>query len=188
MDASGSPVARSTRSPLKKTGTVNLPDIPDVTWQIREPEEREPQEPDYSALEEVFLNKDHVGIKQGSESIRIVRTSFRYPLVRIVESATDCKAMVADHMIVKIAKGIEERVFREFNEEKQGTTIRGEPLAPRTYLVAFRIDSADSLPKMIETYRRESKPVESVQADFIGKLDRSDRLILLSEWIRQNNE
>jgi subtilisin family serine protease len=109
--------------------------------------------------------------------VRIVRTDFKYPLLRIEElSQTDPvsgterllaqTAMVADHLVAKPAPGVDDATFRAA-VASAGGSIRSRKPASGVYLVAFPPDALDALPAAIADLQSIPGLLRIAEPDYI---------------------
>lgn len=112
------------------------------------------------------------------QRIRIVRTDFKYPLVRLEEtlhldlkSGTEALlaqiAMVADHVLVKIASSADVQTLATV-VTANGGSIRSVKPASKTYLVTIPAPlDPDGLPDAIDTLKRQTGVIAIAEPDFI---------------------
>ena len=111
------------------------------------------------------------------ERRRLVRTTFKYPLVRVVEIFRPANApgraalvartvMVADHILVRLRPGATETELHRLNR-RHGARIRRQLRAPRTYLVALPHPGLNTVPAAVAAYTRETGLVRFAEPDYI---------------------
>ena len=100
--------------------------------------------------------------------IRVVKTDFKYPLVRVKEkfwrpaNAVDGDqdrmvgqtAMIADHLIVQVADGFNEQSLSQA-AARYGAFVRRAMTNPGSYLVAFEGTDPGALDRMMKAFREE---------------------------------
>ncbi len=115
------------------------------------------------------------------EEVKIVKTDFKYPYLRVVETflkdpvsgvekVLKQEAMVADHLIVKLAAGVGEPSLETLNQ-KYGAKILKKMLAPGTYIVELSEHDVDSLTKAMDAYRQETSVVSYAEPDYVAQMD-----------------
>jgi subtilisin family serine protease/methionine-rich copper-binding protein CopC len=95
------------------------------------------------------------------QRVRILRTEFKYPLVRIeetvtrtagAEKVTDSKEMVADHLMVKRSPEVTEEAFIAAITDEGGTIRKKIRGADGVYLVAFPGEDTEALPAALQKF------------------------------------
>ncbi len=93
------------------------------------------------------------------ERVRVLRTGFKYPLVRVVETVRPGPAreveeilrrveMVADHVIVRLRRGVKEEDLKAA-AARHGAGIRRKRYAPDTYLVGLESADPEAVPRAV---------------------------------------
>lgn len=112
------------------------------------------------------------------QRIRIIRSDFKYPLIRIEEAfrrdaqtGTDVliqqNAMVADHVLVKVAASVNEPAFQSA-VAAAGGSIRARKPASKVYLITVPSPlTVNGLPDAIDTLKSLSGVVHIAEPDFI---------------------
>ena len=112
------------------------------------------------------------------QRIRIVRTDFKYPLIRLEETfrrddqtgadiLIQQTAMVADHMLVKPAAGVDEGVFLAA-VTAGGGTVRSIKPAAKIYLITLAAPlDINGLPQAIDALKAVSDVIRIAEPDFI---------------------
>lgn len=111
------------------------------------------------------------------ERVRIVKTTLKYPIIRVVDDITHAGAnggegqdttvaMVADHILVRLRPGKTEADLAEFNAAC-GTTTRKRMLAPRTYVIQLPAHQLYSVPQAVNVYMRQRDLVEYAEPDYL---------------------
>lgn len=108
---------------------------------------------------------------------RIVRVDFKYPLIRIEdeisrhpdtgrESIRVQKAMVADHVIVRLHDGADEAAFERFVRAR-GASIRHRIPGTSLRLVSFEPSDGNALSDMLEVFNSEKDLVSYAEPDHL---------------------
>jgi len=111
------------------------------------------------------------------ERVRVLRTSFKYPLVRIVETVARPPAggpervlrrveMAADHVVVRLRPGVKEEDLQQL-AGKQGARIRKKALAQGTYLVELAGADLDAVTHAVEAFTKEAHAVAYAEPDYL---------------------
>lgn len=118
------------------------------------------------------------GVEDGKlRRIRVLKTSMKYPLVRVEE---DVKVdpntqqekvlrrvgMCADHVIVKLKPGMSEAQLQAIIG-KYGGKIRAHKKLSNIYLVELPEVTVDSVPRAIETYKKEMDTIAYAEPDYV---------------------
>ena len=115
------------------------------------------------------------------ERVRIVKTSMKYPLVRVVEKwqergagspSSDTllsqTAMVADHVTLKVKEGATEAQLAAYAQAHGGTILRKMRVpGPGTYLVKFDTVTVDTVPNAVAALSQPAAPVDYVNPDYV---------------------
>ena len=129
---------------------------------------------------EVIYTNHAPGIDSPSEErIQIVRTTLKYPMIRVVDDIVHAGApqaagrgstvaMVADHILVRLCPGKTEADLAEFNAAC-GTTIRKRMLAPRTYAIELSNHQLHAVPQAVKVYNRQRDLIEYAEPDYVVK-------------------
>jgi parallel beta-helix repeat protein len=129
---------------------------------------------------------------------RLLRTDFKYPLVRVEETVTKDtqtgeetlikqSAMVGDHIMVKVRPETSAAQIDEVARKHGGQVLR-KMSAPNLYLVEFPGAGIDAVPKGIQALVQESNAVVNAEPNFIGQaLDTLPTDAMFSgQWALQN--
>ncbi len=110
------------------------------------------------------------------ERTLLVKSSFKYPLVRVVETirqdATgaeeilDSSAMIADHMIVRVRPGLTPAKVA-LVAQQNGLSIRRQMAAPDSYLVSIPEVTLDALPQALASFQQEVNAVVYAEPDYV---------------------
>ncbi len=110
--------------------------------------------------------------------VRLVSTDFKYPLVRLEEALyldpqtgaevlVEQTAMVADHVLVKLADGVDVQTLATLVTSKGGS-IRSVKPAAKVYLVTLAAPlDFDGLPAAIEIFKAATGVITIAEPDFI---------------------
>ena len=115
------------------------------------------------------------------ERVRIVKTSMKYPLVRVLEKwqapgvgspSSDTllsqTAMVADHVTLKVKEGATEAQLAAYAQAHGGTILRKMRVpGPGTYLVKFDTVTVDTVPNAVAALSQPAAPVDYVNPDYV---------------------
>jgi subtilisin family serine protease len=113
--------------------------------------------------------------------IRVVKTDFKYPLLRLEEtwaidpsdgreSLLKQSSMVADHVMVKPRPGLGERELAAFTA-RHGLAVRSRLPASGIFLVSLPDASVlGALPEAIALLRRENSPAMLVEPDYLVRI------------------
>ncbi len=110
--------------------------------------------------------------------VRLMRTDFKYPLIRLEETLyldpksgaevlVEQTAMVADHVLVKLASGVDVQTLATLVTAKGGT-IRSVKPAAKVYLITISAPlDFDGLPAAIDILKAASGVITIAEPDFI---------------------
>ncbi|MFH0879662.1 MAG: S8 family peptidase, partial [Lentisphaerota bacterium] len=109
--------------------------------------------------------------------ISVVDSDFKYRYVRMeeiykrdpangAETLLDRRAMVADHVIVKLQAGASDRQLAQMTA-KYGARIRKKMMAPDMYLVELEGRSADAVEKAIVQFQAETATIAWSEPDYL---------------------
>jgi large repetitive protein len=111
------------------------------------------------------------------ERVKLLETSFKYPLIRVVESVKSDPSgqevvaqqveMVADHIIVKVHPRVKKEAFTQLAQRLKGS-IRKTLSVPNTYLVSFQAKDVDTIDQMIRTFKQNTSMVAVVEPDYVA--------------------
>lgn len=127
--------------------------------------------------EVIYTNHAPGGDSPPEGRVRIVRTTLKYPMTRVVDDIAyagaphdagqeSSVAMVADHILVKLRPGKTEADLAEFNAVC-GTTIRKRMLAPHTYAIELSNHQLHAVPQAVNVYNRQRDLVEYAEPDYL---------------------
>jgi len=111
------------------------------------------------------------------QRIRLVRDeSFKYPLIRVedtyvrlpdgTERIIEAKAMVADHVMLRLADDITRQDLETINQ-RYGTSVRRHMPASGLYLVELPTADIDTVPNLLAAYGPEAETVRIVEPDYM---------------------
>jgi hypothetical protein len=114
---------------------------------------------------------------EGVDRIRVYKTGFKYPYIRVVEQiardersgterVTSRKAMVADHVIVKVKPGTTEQDIQRLAGQIDATVKRKTATAD-TYLLQLREPSVDAVSEAIELFSKDPTLITAAEPDYV---------------------
>ncbi len=108
------------------------------------------------------------------ERVRVVKTDFKYPYLRIVETRERLGSdrlvarveMVADHVLVKLRPGLQESEVEPL-AVRMGLKVRARLRVPRSFLLELPTHAPDAVPRALDRLKQETDVVAYAEPDYI---------------------
>ncbi len=132
-----------------------------------------------NAKAKLMVSKDLPEDAQGRfKRIKIFETDFKYPLIRVEETIVRDPAtgkekvanqseMVADHIIIRLKEGVEEKTLQELNQKHRATILK-KTMTPNGYIITFDGKDPEALPRILSAYNEAKSIIVYAEANHIA--------------------
>jgi hypothetical protein len=117
------------------------------------------------------------GKSEAFSRVRLYKTAFKYPYILVqeqvaidgrsgIEVVENRKAMVANHLVVKLKPGKNEQELKRISD-RVGASVQRKLKAPDTYLIELSASTIDAVTKAMDELTKEVDVVSAADPDFL---------------------